>query len=259
MLKPISPAHAMPYAPLRLQYPFIIQPKLRGIFGQLVDGRIYSRTKKEFGVLDDFPKFPFYIFGELWNPALSQHDIQGALNRIEPNENTPKIGLHAFDMYDPLRPELTAVERLSILQDAVSNFYVNLSMVRSDISATADAPYFAHLQAGYEGSIYRSLYAPYYPGADTYDVMKRKPWKDTEAVILDVVEGLGKYVGRVGTFKVQWNTLVFYVGGGELTEDMRLEYWLKKPIGKLLTFRYQYLAETGVPQHPQFICLREIS
>lgn len=91
------------------------------------------------------------------------------------------------------------------------------------------------------------------------EVVKLKDHLSIDVKVLAVAEGKGKFIGRVGSLLVQWGMRTVTVGGGKLTDDERLEYWLDptKIVGKIVEVHALGESQHGDLREGRFIRLRE--
>jgi DNA ligase 1 len=140
--------------------------------------------------------------------------------------------------------------------------------------------YTESLAQGYEGAILRNMQAIYKEGRSTakaQDMIKVKPFIDSDAIVLDVYEAmtnnneaftdeLGRTArsthaanlepnGMCGGFTVQMGDKVFNIAAGQTNHQERKEIWENKEkyIGQLLTFRHLAIGAKDVPRHGRFI------
>ena len=143
-----------------------------------------------------------------------------------------------------------------------------------------------YLLAGYEGIIVRSLPGKYKFGRATFNegyLFKRKPKKDSEAVILElqplytntnakVTNELGRSSrslakeglvasDMMGNLLVQdiHNGAVFGIGTG-FTKAERIRYWEQADdlIGKIVRYKYFGIGNYDLPRHPVFEGFRNV-
>lgn len=109
------------------------------------------------------------------------------------------------------------------------------------------------------------------------DLVKVKPLKDSEAVVLGYVMGKGKYKNMIGAVRLNWNGKVFDLSG--LTDRERTitnaaiwsegdmdpgKVWDKSslnnvfPLGELITFVYNDLSDRGIPKFARYYRKAEI-
>jgi len=100
----------------------------------------------------------------------------------------------------------------------------------------------------YEGQILREPNEPYRFGRSSA-LVKRKPWREDEAVVVGVTEGKGKHEGAIGALRVATPAWSCKVGSGLSDAQRHLgEGWW---IGKVVEVEYQELSRYGVPRFPR--------
>jgi DNA ligase-1 len=87
------------------------------------------------------------------------------------------------------------------------------------------------------------------------DMLKLKPVSDTEATIANIIEGKGKYVGKLGALLVDKNGLKFKIGSG-FDNKSRSNLWTQNTIGKTVTYSYRDVTNSGKPRFPAFMRIR---
>jgi len=86
------------------------------------------------------------------------------------------------------------------------------------------------------------------------DLLKFKPYDDSEAVVIGYTPGKGKYVGMVGALLVQTpNGLRFKLGSG-LSDALRRQ---PPALGSTVTYRYRGINASGIPRFAVFMRIRE--
>ena len=77
-----------------------------------------------------------------------------------------------------------------------------------------------------------------------------KPYLDTEAVVVGLRPGKGKYQGQMGALQVQTpEGRRFFIGTGFSDEQRRNP----PPVGSSVTYRYRDLTRTGLPRFASFL------
>lgn len=196
--------------------------------------------------------------------------------------STDNLMFYAFDILDL---SLTFEQRYDkLLGKALPGFVKVLPQTPIRCQADLDRLHAKNLEDGYEGSMLRNGAALYKQGRSTaksQDLLKIKPYMDSEAIVLQVYEAMtnnneefiapdgrtarsshaenleGK--GMAGGFTVQMGDKIFNVAAGSLTHAERIEVWLNSEnyIGRLLTFRHMPYGEKDVPRHTRFKCWRD--
>ncbi|GAB2180282.1 DNA ligase [Denitratisoma sp. agr-D3] len=108
--------------------------------------------------------------------------------------------------------------------------------------------------AGGEGLMLHRADAPYRSGRHD-DLLKLKPWQDTEAVVVAILPGRGKWTGQMGALLMEMpDGKRFRLGAGFSAEERR-----NPPApGTLLTYRYTSLTPAGLPRFPRFWRIRQV-
>lgn len=290
----------------KLRYPLLVSPKLDGIRCVKVGGKALSRKLKP--IPNDYVRewvetnLPDGIDGEL---MLRDHrapfsDVSSAIMK---KTGEPDFVFCAFDWLDEgwsLREErvppqdIAFEQRFGLLKEWVGPGAQHLALVPhvmvedpDELQAVVDA----HVDAGYEGSMVRSISGRYKFGRSTVKegiLLKIKSFVDEEATVIGVVEqmhntneatrdNLGNVKrssakeGKVG--KNMLGTLVcltvadevlFEIGSG-FTEDQRLSFWNENRgggcLGKVVKFKHQPPPggrKSGeAPRFPVFLGWRE--
>ena len=125
------------------------------------------------------------------------------------------------------------------------------SVFSHKISSTKDLDtvYTEYIDAGHEGIMLRNCNSPYQNKRSKY-LLKVKPEDDSEAVILDIIEGEGNWSGTGKTITLQWDNKTFdatFKGSHEQAMAFLLnrDEW----IGKTVTFLYNGLTGLGTPNY----------
>lgn len=87
------------------------------------------------------------------------------------------------------------------------------------------------------------------------DLLKFKSYYDAEAVVIEHIEGKGKYKGMLGSIRVETsNQLQFKIGTG-FSDRERAN---PPPVGSIITYRYLGLTNKGTPRFASFLRVRKI-
>lgn len=188
------------------------------------------------------------------------------------------IKFYAFDL---LLAGVTYEDRYKqLLAKPLPEYVIKLPQHLLHSQEELEAFYTVQLNLGYEGAILRNATALYKEGRATsrsQDMIKCKPYRDSDAIIVDVYEAmtnnnvaftneLGRTErsthaenlegnGMAGGFTVQMGDKVFNIAAGKLNHDQRREVWSNRDryLGKLVTFRHLPIGEKDVPRHGRFI------
>lgn len=108
---------------------------------------------------------------------------------------------------------------------------------------------------GGEGVVVRAPNSPW-TAKRSHDLLKIKPFLDSEAVVVGFTSGRSRLGGLLGALKVKWNNVEFEIGGG-LTDGMRMLDSEGHPIyfqrGMKVNFRYRALTLDGIPKEARYL------
>jgi len=279
-------AYPVSKKPIDYSKPTFIQPKLDGVRcviqaelikiiheDYVVLVTAYSRTGKEWKNIDHileqlhpfFAKYPDIILdGELYNHDLKDN-FEKIISLVRKTKPTDEDRLEAseltqFHCYDIIDEKLAFDQRnefinqsLMLLGDSI--YIVDTNMVfREDDAKVYHA---RNLDKGYEGSIVRTNDT--YQCKRSHNLRKFKDFQDSEARIIDWVEGKGKRIGTIGKF------IAVDVDGNKFGMPVmdKFEYLqnnFKKMqgwVGKTATFTYFERTKAGSYRHPLFKTIRD--
>ena len=264
--------------PIDYSKPIFIQPKLDGVrcviqYGNGVSpGAIaYSRTGKEWKNIDhillDLQQFFHFnpdviLDGELYNHDL-KNDFEKIISLVRKTKPTEEDRLESaqmvqFHCYDIVDETKTYSERRKFIEDCVPSNYcvkhvVNYPCPEEDV-------FFANkifLNKGYEGSILRT--DSKYECKRSRNLIKVKDFQDTEATIIDWVEGKGKRIGTIGKF-IGRDSEGIEFGMPVMDNFKKLQdnfEDMKTWVGKTATFTYFERTKAKSYRHPLFKALRD--
>lgn len=264
---------ARKYEPQKIHQPLWAQPKLNGVRAyakwnkERTDITIASRTNKIFErkvlshLYEDMKCLPTNIIldGELYVHGWSLQRILGAVNRSEPNEDSPKIEFHAFDCFIRGKASATFGERL--IQKALIDLPLRgkiYHVYTQQLDKLDELDQF-HVMAGargFEGSMIRFGNCLYQQGERSHYLMKRKDWMDEDYEIIGVYEGKdtelgGKYTGTTGSLILKTPEGKEFRAGSGLTDKDRNFIWSKRDnIKGTAKVKYEMLSSDNVPLKP---------
>jgi DNA ligase-1 len=211
-------------------FPLIIDPKLDGMRLICQADSYKSRKGKEvpaakyiFEELEDFfAQYPnITLDGEIYS-----HDLKDDFNTLmsiarretlnTQQEETAKdvLQYHVYDMFDFDEPDMMAIDRKAWLELNLPVSYrirlVHCTIVDNETDLLAINQ--NHIADGYEGSIARTVKAPY-ENKRSKHLIKIKQFITEEFCIMDVLEGTGNRSGIAGTVVISTNANIL-VGCG---------------------------------------------
>ena len=230
--------------------------KLDGVRAYWDGARFISRLGNEFLAPDWFiagmPKIP--LDGELWIERKSFQKTVSIVRRQDKSDHWKQIQYLVFDA--PACSDQFE-ERLKFLAATLKSAQLkHVQPHDHQLCRGVD-----HLQAelqrvealGGEGLMLRQPGSMYEVGRSS-TLLKVKTFHDSEATVVDHVDGKGRHKGRLGALVVQLpDGTEFSVGTGFSDRERESP----PEIGAKITFRYQELSDGGVPRFPSFVRLCE--
>ena len=265
--------------PIDYSKPIFIQPKLDGVrcviqsecHGSSWMVKAYSRTGKEWKNINHilkqlkpfFKKYPKVILdGELYNHDLKNYfeKIISLVRKTKPTEDdrlesSQMVQFHCYDIVDETK---TYSERMKFIEDRVPSNYCIKHVETS--ACTEEDVFFSNkvfLNQGYEGSILRT--DSKYECKRSRNLIKLKDFQDTEATIIDWVEGKGKRIGTIGKF-IGRDSEGIEFGMPVMDNFKKLQdnfEDMKTWVGKTATFTYFERTKAKSYRHPLFKALRD--
>lgn len=124
----------------------------------------------------------------------------------------------------------------------------------------AKAHYQSQIDLEREGSVLKTFLGKWKDGRPKYQ-LKFKEIYSMEMVIIELIEGTGKYKGRLGAFRGTAKKITANVGGG-FTDKEREDFFRRKLCGRIMTVEYNKIITDKRTNEkslylPRFIELRE--
>ena len=259
-----------------------IQPKLDGVrcliqyqnpggigfHGQVI---AYSRTGKEWKNINHilaelvpfFNKYPNIVLdGELYNHDFKDdfESIISMVRKTKPTDEDRSISREnvQFHCYDIIDEELPFDQRIEFVMNELrdSASVRTVETLQTD-EANAHFIHTMNKENGYEGSIVRTN--DVYKCGRSWSLRKFKDFEDSEALLLDWVEGLGKRKGTIGKFMAQdMDGNVFGMPVMDKFKYLQDNFEeMKTWVGKMATFKYFERTKAGSYRHPLFKAIRD--
>lgn len=265
---------AEPYDPERheLRGCWLLEPKLDGIRMVVVDGVGRTRNGKAVEtvghILDALPeevKRDWVLDGELLGSG--GFDAGSGVARRKGRGAQTELRYHVFDV---VRREEWESRRTRLLCERKKDLTAVLASVASPAVCAVDWREVTdpshgelvdacngHVLAGYEGVMAKDAVAQYVFDRSS-SVIKLKPFKDVDGVVVGCYEGKNRHVGRLGGLNVSVDGVVTDVGGG-FSDAQREEFWRERDtlVGKVAEVQYQEMTKDGALRFPVFIRWRE--
>jgi len=277
--------------PIDYSKPVFMQPKLDGVRCVIqaeglpyqvgdseweFDVKAYSRTGKEWKNINHilqelvpfFDKHPDVILdGELYNHDLKDdfEKIISLVRKTKPTaedrqESAEMVQFHCYDIIDE---ELPFEQRIDFVHEVLNEctsymgsvYKVDTIRVFNEDQAQVD--HARNLDSGYEGSILRTN--DVYKCGRSWNLRKFKEFSDSEAMLIDWVEGKGKRKGTIGKFKaVDEDGVVFGMPVMDNFAYLQENFeYMKQWLGKTATFTYFERTKANSYRHPLFKAIRD--
>jgi len=276
-------AYPVSAKPIDYSKPTFIQPKLDGVrcviqYEDTVDESIklvkaYSRTGKEWKnirhILAElrlfFDKYPDVILdGELYNHDL-RDNFEKIISLVRKTKPTDEDRLEAskltqFHCYDTIMEHMPFDQRIEFVNESLMLLGDSIHIVDTEMVEHEEYALRVHkenLKDGYEGSIVRTNDT--YACKRSHNLRKFKDFKDSEAMLIDWVEGKGKRIGTIGKFKaVDADGNVFGMPVMDKFKYLQDNFEeMKTWLGKTATFTYFERTKANSYRHPLFKAIRD--
>ena len=238
--------------------------------------KAYSRTGKEWKNIDHilFNLKPWFALnpnvildGELYNHDLKDdfEKIISLVRKQKPDdkdmlESADMVQFHCYDCMDMGLIDASFENRMNFITHNVPRNHCIKHVATDRVykhEEALDIHYNANLANGYEGSIVRTNDP--YACKRSHNLRKFKDFSDSEALIVDWVEGVGKRTGTIGKFMAQDEDGNLF-GMPVMDKFKYLQDNFKKMqgyVGKTATFTYFERTKAGSYRHPLFKCIRD--
>lgn len=260
--KPLLPMLAKEYGKdgKHIVFPCYTQPKLDGLRCIYRDGKLMSRQNKEFKTLPHINKSlascDLLLDGELYSEELTFQEIVSIVKRDEIHPDHEKISYHIYDIVDESADFCDRLAKLGSFR-AEHIVHVETNLAHSDDDVTGH--FNLAIQQGYEGLMLRNIKGGYKVNGRSKDLQKLKEFIDQEFLIVDIVDGKGKFEG-CGMYVCQHKDQTFPVTP-KCSEEKKREIFANKNdyIGKMLTVKFfEWTTSTDpLPRFPVGIEVRD--
>lgn len=187
--------------------------------------------------------------GELYIGRGRFDDVSGIVRSRDAGRAWEDVALHAFDLYADARPYRERYDHLRSLSGVVCVVEQRPVLTRGQIVSFMNEV----CLGGGEGVILRDPTAPYVFGR-TDSLLKHKPVRDLDAVVVAHEGGRGRLAGSLGALvcRVVETGVEFRIGTG-FSDAHRDE---PPAIGTTVVVQYQELTKRGLPRFARFAGVR---
>lgn len=237
------------YEPSRVSFPCFVCPKLDGIRAIYKNSQLYTRNGHVIQGVDHILRQVQHLHtldGELLIPGLTFEESSG---KLRSGHDVPDAVYYVFD--SPSDDDLcNRLERIKGIDSSHVKY-----VPHNEVEHLADIMtwYHIHRQEGYEGSIVKTSYTPYYDGRN-YDWMKIKNVDTHDLSVIGFYEGEGRLNGTLGGVIVDYFGVPVRVGSG-FSDSERICVWCSKDsyLGKVCEIQAQEETSGKSLRHPRFI------
>lgn len=234
---------------------WLMSEKLDGVRAYWTGSVFLSRLGNLYHAPDWFvaglPDLP--LDGELW---LGRKQFQRAVSIVRRQDKSDHWKEITFVVFDAPQLEKGFEARLAFVDDCLRQSQPRYAKAHDHaVCQGVD-----HLRQeltrleslGGEGLMLRRAGSKYESGRSA-TLLKVKRFFDSEARVLQHLEGAGRHKGRLGALLVELEDGTTFSVGTGFSDAERED---PPPVGSFITFRYQELSEAGVPRFPSFVGVR---
>ncbi|CAG9295382.1 DNA ligase [Celerinatantimonas diazotrophica] len=249
---PISVQLAMNYQNQDVLH-YLVSEKYDGIRaywdGKQLWTRHGNRIKAPKSFTKGFPNQP--LDGELWIDFGHFSDMEGLIQQqTSTDKQWQNVHYMVFDLPADKSPFAIRYQHLQKVLTAKSPRHIQLVRQFSVENTQALLNQLDKVVAHHgEGLVLHRKNALYMSGRSGH-LLKLKPYKDDEAVVIGYRDGHGKYQGLVGALKVRMADGTTFAIGSGLSDELRVH---PPKLGSMITFRYNGMTSHDIPRFARFV------
>jgi DNA ligase-1 len=215
----------------------------------------------EYRVFDLPPDYSFLAPGKINNPQWTA--IFDDMRDLPPVRKYGVMNFHKVN-------RMVELGKIRLTGPAIWETQVKLPMQTDTAEANIDILLDHIVSKGGEGVVLRKPESIWTPQR-TWDLLKLKPWHDSEALVTGFVWGKGKLEGLFGSMIVEWRGKTFELSGFTDAERELYHFGTDRrtsgtpgeqvpptvgsklfPKGSVITFRYRELTNDGLPKEARY-------
>lgn len=192
--------------------------------------------------------------GELW---LGRNQFEAA-SQVVRNESSEDPRWHEmkFMIFDLPHETGDFKHRVALMKSYIPTLPAHVEMIPQETFTTLEALdiYLDRVDAlGGEGLMLHKKNAKYQPYRRVSHLLKVKKVHDADAVVIEIIEGKGKYRGKMGALLVELeNGVRFKIGTGFSDQERDNP----PQVGDLITFKYNGFTKNNIPRFARFWRIR---
>ena len=251
----------------KIRFPCFMQPKLNGICNLSETTRRevlhHSRGGKLFNTVSHLDKYINKInpiaplHGELFHPEWSLQKISSYTKELKEDSYLLQYWIYDIAWVGPFFKERWKWIIKNIPEDNLSPIKITPTVI---VNSKAEVKYYHDMwvATGMEGGMLKNENGIYMFQYNSDDIEKVKEFMDAEFEIIGGKQATGTHDGCVIYTCKTKDGLEFDVSPRGSLED-RKQWFLElyKTIGKILTVRFSEFNESGIPNHPVGITIRD--
>ena len=230
---------------------WVMSEKLDGVRAYWDGKKLTSRNGKVFHAPSWFTQgFPdFSLDGELWSKRGDFEHIVSVVNTSSEHKGWESLGYYVFEV-----PEQKGglLERLALLDAYMAQhntpYLHRLEQYPIKNTLHMNDFYNEILRLKGEGIVIRDPRIAYVTGR-SQSALKHKPFEDDECVVQELIEGNGKYMGKMGSLSCLYQGKLIKIGSG-FSDTERAN---PPKVGSVITFKYYGLTGLGNPRFPVYL------
>ncbi len=193
---------------------------------------------------------PFAIDGELWTKQADFENINSIISTKNAAKRWRQITHQIFEVPNQAGGILA---RLTVLRKYLhknpNNFIKIIKQIPIKFQVQVNNFLYKIIQHKGEGVVVRNPNIPYQTGR-TANALKIKKYQDDECIVIEILNGKGKYINKMGSIKCQLkHGNIIKIGSG-FTDYERTN---PPAIGTQITFKYYGLSKKGNYKYPVFL------
>ena len=239
---------------------YLVSEKYDGVRAIWKEGKLVTKKGNTIYAPDWFIKAlpDVWLDGELWSSRQNfEFTASTVLSHKANTAAWKKIQYRVFDMPNYHMP---FIERANAYTELINTLNIPFIKVIEQVELADNDALSEMLKSytamGAEGLILHRKQAKFASGRSD-NVLKLKPYHESQAEVRAYVPGKGKYLGKTGALEVVWysaeqHTEVRFKIGSGLTDIERAQ---PPEIGSLVRFKYHGLTKNNIPRFASYIGL----